>query len=425
MRKTTKLDGNAPAVLLFTTCRWPFPARLGMALHSTGCTVYAVCPVDHPITRIRGLRRSLQYNALTPLWSLSAAIERVAPDMILPCDDRATAQMHELYRCTAIPGVRTLIARSLGSPESFPVTVSRQALLSTAKRLSIDVPESDAIPTPSALRDWLHAHGFPAYLKADGSSGGTGVKLLTCFADAERAFAELHAPPGLLRAAKRTLLDRDPTLLFPALQRSRPEISVQRHIAGKDANSLSFCSEGEVLGTVAVEVLETRNNHGPSTVVRMLEHPGIDEAARKIARELRLSGFFGLDFLIEEQTGTPYLIEMNPRATQIAHFACGEGRDPAAAVAAALTGQLASARPPMTDQTTVALFPQEWHRDARSSFLRTAHHDVPWEEPELVQMAHHRTPQWRRWMTFEHWTDRRAERSGKVGLKMGEPVERH
>ena len=33
---------------------------------------------------------------------------------------------------------------------------------------------------------------------------------------------------------------------------------------------------------------------------------------------------------------------------------------------------------------TIALFPQESWRDPASGFLQSAHHDVPWQEPEFI-----------------------------------------
>jgi predicted ATP-grasp superfamily ATP-dependent carboligase len=44
-------------------------------------------------------------------------------------------------------------------------------------------------------------------------------------------------------------------------------------------------------------------------------------AARTIVKKLQLSGFHGYDFVLEDGTGRAYLIEINPRATQINHFA--------------------------------------------------------------------------------------------------------
>jgi hypothetical protein len=54
---------------------------------------------------------------------------------------------------------------------------------------------------------------------------------------------------------------------------------------------------------------------------------------------------------------------------------------------AALTSQSIRTTEAVTDNDTIALFPQEWLRDPASPFLNSAHHDVPWKEPRLVQLS--------------------------------------
>jgi hypothetical protein len=103
-----------------------------------------------------------------------------------------------------------------------------------------------------------------------------------------------------------------------------------------------------------------------------------------MVRRLNLSGLHGFDFMLEEQTRNAYLIEMNPRATQVGHLTLGPGRDIPAALYSVLSGKAVDPAPKVTENDTIALFPQEWIRDAESPFLRSAYHDIPWEEPELV-----------------------------------------
>ena len=62
----------------------------------------------------------------------------------------------------------------------------------------------------------------------------------------------------------------------------------------------------------------------------------------------------------------------------------GPGRDLPAALFSVLTGKSLQASAPVTENDTIALFPQEWKRDPESSFLLSAYHDVPWEEPGIV-----------------------------------------
>jgi hypothetical protein len=104
-----------------------------------------------------------------------------------------------------------------------------------------------------------------------------------------------------------------------------------------------------------------------------------------LVRELGLSGLIGLDFVLEEGTSDASLIELNPRAPQMAHLSLGQSRDLPASLRAVLAGQPVQSRPAATDAEVIALFPQEWRRDPLSDFLRTAYLDVPWDEPELLR----------------------------------------
>jgi hypothetical protein len=51
---------------------------------------------------------------------------------------------------------------------------------------------------------------------------------------------------------------------------------------------------------------------------------------------------------------------------------------------AALTGAPAPEVASVTENAVIALFPQEWLRDSKSEWLRSAYHDVPWDEPALI-----------------------------------------
>jgi len=106
-------------------------------------------------------------------------------------------------------------------------------------------------------------------------------------------------------------------------------------------------------------------------------------AAKKIARRLSLSGFFGLDFVIEEGTGAAYLIEMNPRCTPLCHLRVGIGRDMIGALSAQLTGKPLGEPVSITQNNLIAYFPQAFLR--KSKLLSSSYHDVPVGEPELIQ----------------------------------------
>jgi len=98
-----------------------------------------------------------------------------------------------------------------------------------------------------------------------------------------------------------------------------------------------------------------------------------------------MSGFCGVDFVLEDGTGRAWMIELNPRATQLGHLAIGPSGTLAAALLARLRGDVApAAAQPRITQETVAFFPQAWLSGTVSPLLPPAYHDVPWAEPALV-----------------------------------------
>lgn len=379
-----------PSVLIATTSRWFPTARLAAALASAGCIVDAVCPTGHPITNLRGMRKTYTFRGLTALRSFAEAICTTQPDLIVPGDDLATCHLHSLYERELRGGktghsICALIERSLGSSESFPVVYARTAFIKLAREAGVRAPKTEVIANGSALKRWVANVGFPTVLKANGTCGGDGVRVVHTLEEAELAFRTLQAPPRLLRAIKRAVFGRDKTLLWPSLLRHRPAVNAQEFVLGREATSAVACWSGSVLASLHFEVIHKRDAAGPSSVLRLIEHAEMSAAVETMVRQLKLSGLHGFDFMLEAHTGGAYLIEINPRATQVGHLTLGPGRDLPAALYSALSGAELQAAPPITENDTIALFPQEWMRDPESSFLQSAYHDVPWDEPELLR----------------------------------------
>jgi hypothetical protein len=378
-----------PKVLVATTFCWYPTARLAMALANAGFTVDMVCPRRHPLSKTKVARKIHRFNGLAPLRSLSAAIADAEPDLIVSGDDLATRHLHRLYEGERRDGkaaspICALIERSLGAAESFPISYARAAFMGMAAQEGIRIPKTEVIASFDDFKDWMIRNGFPAVLKANGTSGGDGVRVVRTVDEAERALRFLQAPPRFLRAAKHALVDGDLTLISPTLRREKFVVNAQAFVDGREATTAVACWNGKVLAALHFEVIRKTSSTGHATVVHSIENPEMAAAAEKIVRRLDLSGVHGFDFMLEEQTGNAYLIEINPRATQVGHLALGLGRDIPAALYSALSGGLEQPAPKVTEKDTIALFPQEWIRDPESPLLRSAYHDVPWEEPELV-----------------------------------------
>lgn len=379
-----------PTILLATTSGYYPAARLLMALAEAGCTVDAVCQAGHPLRVTSAVRQVYVYRGLAPLRSFANAIATSKPDLIVSADDLTTHHLHALHARerrsgTSNSSLCNLIERSLGNAQSFPLVSERGAFMDIAQQECVRIPRTQVLRNADDLRGWIEQNGLPAVLKANGTSGGDGVKISRTLGEAERAFAKLQAPPLVARAAKHALLDHDQTLLWPSILRKRHTINAQTFVAGREATSTVFCWQGTVLASLHFEVINKASAAGHATVMRLIEHEEMSSAVERLVRRLGLSGFCGFDFMLEGETGNAYLIEINPRATQVGHLNLGPGRDLSAAMYAALTGEAVQPTPKVTEKETIALFPQEWVRDPRSAFLRDAYHDVPWQEPALVR----------------------------------------
>ena len=379
-----------PNVLLVQTLLWPNAARLALAFRATECRVYALCRRKYPLCTLSSVEGIYPYHPFAPLRSLFAAIKAADPHLIIPCDDPAVAIICRLYswldEATELGSrMRTMIARSFGNPDSYQLASTRSELASIATPAGVLLPRTSRISTVEELGDWLRREGFPAVLKVNHSWGGTGVTIIRNLQEARLAYRRMTGPQELARAIKRLLWNQEPELFLQRSRGLRPVLSIQAYIPGRPANCAVACWQGEVIASIEVEVLVTQNPTGNATVVRVIRNPKIVKTARSVARWLGISGFFGFDFVLEEASGRPYLVEINPRATQINHLALGAGRDLPTALRARISGEPIRAARAVTDCETIALFPQEWRRDPQSRFFLTAYHDVPYDEPELVR----------------------------------------
>ena len=138
-----------------------------------------------------------------------------------------------------------------------------------------------------------------------------------------------------------------------------------------------------MLAGIAAEVVSSDKPTGPASVVRIVDNPEMMLCAERIAQRLGLSGFFGLDFIIEEGSGASHLIEMNPRCTPLCHLRLGKGRDMIGALCAQLSGQPASVASCVTENDTIAYFPEAWR--SKDDILESSFRDVPHGEPDLIK----------------------------------------
>lgn len=403
-----------PAVTITATTWWPAPARVAMAFARLGSAVHAICPAGHPLRYTRAVTSCVRYPFLHPLPRLHAAIAADPTAIIVPCDDRAVAHLHALHDADRDGAVGAAIRRSLGAPEHFDTLRCRAALLHAAAEQGIRVPRTQALQSAADLDTWQAP--LPWLIKTDMSWGGAGVRIVASREEAQRAVRSMSRPLGAARALKRLLINRDGFWLQPWLARFAASTIVQQYVKGSPANIAITCHEGEVIAHLAVRALATQGATGASTIVEVIEHAEMLAAARALARRFHLSGFHGLDFMIDER-GAAWLIEMNARATQLCHVAL-EGRD---SLVDALASRPAITAAPAPAGTVIAFFPQAWRSEPNAE-LRSVFHDVPWEEPALVE-ALMRPPWPNRGLAARAWQRLLLDpRSGKDAWAGAAPV---
>lgn len=378
--------------LIAATLPWSNAARLAAELNASGCIVQGVAPRGSALHKIAAVERSYVLGVINAVSSLRHAIESSCADLVIPMDDRTCQAMHRIHADadpTTEEGarLRRRLEPSLGPPEFYPRLYSRVGIMAMADACGVRCPPTAAVRSVADITEWMARHPGPAVLKTDGSWGGRGIKIIAAAGDERKAYRQLSRPPSIARCIKRLVLERDPWPLRGRLTGFRPELSIQSYIDGVPGNVAVACVKGDLLGAVQAEVVRGSGATGPSTVVRVVEHPEMLAAARTMVDRLQMSGLVGLDFVLENGTGRAHLIEVNPRATPTAHLVSADGFD----LLASLRSGLGCAGPPPRTATypdgLVALFPDELERDPTSVMLGQAYHDIPWHAPDLVARA--------------------------------------
>ena len=385
-----------PGVLVAASLWWPLSARLASRLAQYGGRVSGICPKGHAMRHVPGLGPIYDYAALDSLGSLEAALDAAKPDFVVPCDDRVVEQLHQL--CDLKPRFRALIESSLGPSSEYGIVSSRERFLQTAHGLGIRVPETRAVRSEEDIRRWFGAESSAAVLKRDGSWGGDGVVIASTEGDAVMAFRSLMRRPSTALALKRLLVNRDPLSLWEWRKGHQPAVSIQRFVPGNPVNAMMVCWRGELLGIVTVEVLSSQGATGAGIVVRIIENKEVRRAARLLAEHLSLTGFYGLDFMVDRATGLSYLIEMNPRCTQLGHLSLPKQGDLAGIFYAKISGRpLPEPQNPIRSDV-IAFFPQALFRPPTGSVSDGLYLDVPWDHPGLIREL--LLPSWpdRHWM---------------------------
>ncbi len=235
-----------------------------------------LAPDESPGKRARALKRAVAEHKF---------------DLVIPISDDdalAVATAHELY-----PEVRAFVAPPL---PSVKVAGDKIETFKLAQQLGIIVPESIVAADAAQVEAAVAKLGLPAVLKLPVSGASAGVAVVKTMDEMRRALSRFPAGPML----------------------------VQKFIKGDFVGITGFAANGTLIDSFSFRSL-LQPNGTPAYAVTFNE-PRLHETARRLCAELNWSGGVDLD-LLRDDSGTLFLLEMNPRFSGTLVFADKLGVD--------------------------------------------------------------------------------------------------
>ena len=367
-------------LLVATATQWLGAARMPRVLARAGFDVSVLIPKGSLAEKSRYVRRIgfLPHNATTREWvySFAATVKAVAPRIVLPCDDTALRLL--MLLATAPPQdmqpdikvqLQVLINESLGDPAFYQTSIDKLLISPAAEAMGVPVPAHRAVASLEEAEPFIAAHGFPLVVKRSQSTAGDGVAIAQNRDELAAALTRLLQPAGLDFG--------DSTV---------GRVMLQAHVPGRIHFYVAVAWKGELLAGFAVDKLEGEPL-GPTTASRYIRSKAMHELTARLAKGFNLTGIFSPEFIVDERSGQPILLELNRRMSHGSHIGASFNVDVAAALYSAMHRLPPTTRSELDDgeEHLRAHFPAEWIRDAESRWLREARVDIPWDEPELFQ----------------------------------------
>ena len=222
-------------------------------------------------------------------------------DYYFPCYEELILMSH--YRDRVVAATKT----AMPDTATLMTLHDKEQLGVLAGKLGIDSPRT---LTPRSLAEADEIMGsveLPVVIKMRKSSGAAGMRKIYDRATFKKAYDEV------VRVNK---LAEDELPM------------IQELIQGPTTCTLHLCNRGEVIGEVMYQGVRTMPRTGGTTVCReTMADPACQAAAAKIVKHLRYTGFCGFDFVIQEGTGKPFVVDGNCRITPAIAMAYHGGCD--------------------------------------------------------------------------------------------------
>ncbi len=218
------------------------------------------------------------------LSSLKCEIDRICPDLVVPCDDTTLRLLNENLEKFSLPqsvlplsslAHRNIIGSKIGLAE---------ALLET----DILQPDFLVLSVKEKIEKDSFGLSFPVLIKLDESSGGKGVYYAGSFEELEKKVNDL--------------------------KKNHASMLLQEYIQGDNIAVECLFREGKLLTFSYSKVIETVGGEfGVSTKRLYLNLPCIEETLLEIGEKMFLHGFASMTFIKEDKTEKHFLVEIDTR----------------------------------------------------------------------------------------------------------------
>src|ERR1700733_11606799 len=328
--------GHQLKILVFATQNNPMAARISIALACAGFHVAALTRSGHPAREVRKILHHFVYDARSRSKSMVHAIDRWSPDLLVCTDDPAVRELQNLHKRMASAGDKA--GRRISS-----ATSRKSDFLALAELEGLLCPKTIVVPATRQFESAPAELTYPVVVKADHSDGARCVRVVNKVADLRSVVWELQTPSSWRgRRLFGALLGSE--ALSPLMLSLRRTISLQEYIVGRPGNRAVICWEGKVLAGISVEAVEVTYEHGPASVIRLIDHSEMTAACERMVKRLPLSGFVGFDFIVDS-ANRAWLLEMNPRVTPTCHLGLADGTNLAGALYTQMQRQPPRSRP--------------------------------------------------------------------------------
>jgi hypothetical protein len=333
-------------------------ARFPQVMAAAGCEVTVVCGRGLAITSSRFVKEHIR-TGRSPREVRAGLESHVAqyPDRyswVIIADEPL---LRAFLDSPAIAPLAKL-APLTGDPERLAHFLSKVSFSQDAQGAGIPVPRFRVLAEPDdrPRGTW---RGTPTVAKAEESLSGSGVRIIQSAEELADVNATMTARP----------------MLFQEYKSGQVGATAALFVHGKPKCWFSY--------------LLRRNWPNPLAAASALEmywHPEIEPTLIRLGEMTQFHGFCGLDWVLDESTGTPFILEMNPRPTPGLYVSQLAGVNFSAAVADWLEGGNTIQRPLETASAMHRMFPQNLFRSIDDNdaveFIRTFA-DAPWTDPKL------------------------------------------